>query len=87
MADSNELGVQQVEELLFTEQNSPQGLLSISGDLTLAEAKNILEKKIIQQKLSRGHNQESAAILLGLNQSTISRKIKKHSIVQRFPKK
>ena len=80
MGDSQELTPQQVEELLYSGKEDPQAFLRIPVDLTLVDAKNVLEKQMIQKALAKDRNQESVAASLGLTQSTVSRKIQKHNL-------
>ncbi len=49
-------------------------------DMTLHEAINSLERKMLAQSLKLHGNQRRTAVALGLNQSTVARKLEKHGL-------
>lgn len=58
----------------------------INQTYSLKESLDILEKKLLQQAMKRANNMEEMAKILKVDRSTISRKLKKHSIKTDFQK-
>ena len=51
-----------------------------TNNLTLQQAMDILERKMLAQSLELHRNQRQMATALGINQSTVARKLEKHSL-------
>lgn len=80
LAEKDQVDVPELDALNLGTQSSSTDYFKIPTGVSFETAKEIFEKELIQKTLKNAGNQKSAARLLNVNQSTISRKMKKYSL-------
>ena len=82
MAESPRIDVDDLPAAVTAGLSKPMdyGLDMLEADGNLTRAMAAVEKRIISKALATHGTQTKAALALGVNQSTIARKIKKHGL-------
>ncbi|MEA4848223.1 MAG: helix-turn-helix domain-containing protein, partial [Clostridiaceae bacterium] len=79
ISDDNQITKKDMPEEFFNkEEDSDSGGVSITGLIPLKEASALVEYQLIKQAMELSGNTYKAAEILGVDQSTIVRKLKKY---------
>ncbi len=72
---------------LYNQKSDIASLVQVNGLMPLNEAKKALEKQLLSNAMAIRHSTREAARLLGVDHSTVVRKLKKYGLSANFPKK
>ncbi len=85
-SDEDVLSPKHLPPSIYQEEMEDNGLIQVKGIISLPKAKEILEKKLISSVFSvKGTTTRHAARLLGVDHSTIVRKLKKYGLRTKIP--
>jgi PAS domain S-box-containing protein len=79
-ADSDVLEPRHLPKSVYTEKDSIKPLMQIPPGITLREAREILDRQMIEDALSRSKNTRDAARMLGVAHSTVVRQAQKFGL-------
>jgi len=80
MSDSEILEPEHLPHNVYSQESDEGSLIQIKGLLSLAQARETVEKKLLSHALAIGGTTREAARLLGVDHSTVVRKLKKYGI-------
>ena len=78
MSDTESIGVSDLPPQIQAQKSLD--IPELKAGTTLQETLDMVEKRLLETALTRYRNQTDMAAALGVNQSTIARKLKKHSL-------
>ncbi|MEW6080751.1 MAG: sigma 54-interacting transcriptional regulator [Bacillota bacterium] len=78
MSDTNLVTASQVNQMLHGDSDTPA--ISVKQVVPLREAIEIVERQLLKKAMEAGHSTRSASALLGINQSTVVRKLRRYGM-------